>query len=497
MSSTFTPTKEQVDIVGMAKTGCNLRIQAFAGASKTTTLTMVAKDLVKPSLYLAYNKAMADEAKERFPDHVEVRTTHSLAYAHIGKNYQHKLSRPKGAYKNVGGTGGEISKLFKIKDLELGEKSKLSAAAIGLAIKATVNSFEYSADRVIADKHIPFSLLSDFKKRKGFVEKTFKKDVVKYAKLLWEKRIDLQSDILCTHDTYMKLFQLSSPELSGYEVIYLDESQDSNACLLDIFENQQCQKIAVGDSFQSIYQWRGSVNAMDKLSYMEMKLTKSFRFGKEVADIATQILKDKHTGVLSNVVNGFEKVDSTAQYGVYLGDSPYTILYRSNAGLLSDAVFFIEQGKKLNIETDMTDFIKLLTSALCLFQYDLKGVKHESIIPFSSWYELKTESTGNSELSRVAKIVENGEALRYINVLEQHYNTVTPDITLTTCHRSKGREWDIVSLSDDFPSCYDKSLAWVGLDDQERNLLYVAATRAKKELYYNTTVKDMIEYTPS
>lgn len=494
---TFTPTQEQLDIIEAAKTGVNLRIQAFAGASKTTTLTMVAKGLVKPSLYLAYNKAMADEAKEKFPDHVEVRTTHSLAYAHIGKNYQHKLSRPKGAYKNLGGTGGEISKLFKIRDLDLGEKSKLSAAAIGLAIKATVNSFEYSSDRVITDKHIPFSLLSDFKKRKGFIEKTFKKDIVKYAKLLWEKRIDLRSDILCTHDTYMKLFQLSSPELSGYEVIYLDESQDSNACLLDIFENQMCQKIAVGDSFQSIYQWRGSINAMDKLSYKEMRLTKSFRFGKNVADIATQILKDKHTGKLSNVVNGFEKIESTTHFGAYTGDSPYTMLYRSNAALLADAVFFIEQGKKLNIETDMSDFIKLLVSALCLYQYDLKGVKHESIIPFNSWNELKTESSGNGELSRVSKIVESGEALRYINVLEQHYNTTTPDITLTTCHKSKGREWDIVALAEDFPSCYDKSANWIGLDDQERNLLYVAATRAKKQLYYNTTVKDMIEYTPS
>lgn len=488
------PTQQQCDIVNEAITGCNLRIQAFAGASKTTTLTMVAEQLVKPSLYLAYNKAMADEAKERFPSHVEVRTTHSLAYAHIGKDYKHKLSRPTGRYVNVGGTGGEIAKLFKLKDLELGEKSKISAAAIGLAIKATVNSFEYSADRVITDKHIPISLLSDFKKRKGFVESTFKKTVTKHAKQLWDMRIDLRSIVMCTHDTYMKLFQLSSPELSGYEVIYLDEAQDSNACLLDIFENQQCQKIAVGDTFQSIYQWRGSVNAMNKLSYKEMTLTQSFRFGKAVADVATHLLKDSKTGERNNIVIGFDKVESTAQYGIYLGDLPYTILYRTNAALLADAVFYIEQGKKLNIETDMSDFIKLLTSALALFQYDIKSVKHESIIPFNNWFELKTESSGNAELGRLAKIVESGEALRYISVLEQHYNTDTPDITLTTCHKSKGREWNIVSLADDFPKCYDKSLNWIGLDDQERNLIYVASTRAKKELYYNTTIKDMIEF---
>lgn len=85
-----------------------------------------------------------------------------------------------------------------------------------------------------------------------------------------------------------------------------------------------------------------------------------------------------------------------------------------------------------------------------------------------------------------------GEALRYIEVLERHYNTTSPDVILTTAHKSKGREWDIVLLADDFPSVYNDKGEFVGLDDQERNLVYVAATRAKEVLCYNSTVAEML-----
>lgn len=493
----FTPTQEQRDAVALAVSGTNLRLEARAGASKTTTLTLIANALPKQSLYLAYNKSMAEEAKEKFPEWVDVMTTHSLAYRHIGKHYQHKLSRPKGAYKNVCGTGGEIAKCYRISDITLDNDKKINAAFIGLVVKETVNAYEYSADMELSEKHIPYSHLMDLEGRKGFVRKPFIKMVVKWAKALWEERIDLRSGVLCTHDTYMKLFQLSEPQLTNYEVIYLDEAQDANACLLDIFMKQACQKIAVGDSFQSIYQWRGSVNAMQKLDYPTAQLTKSFRFGENIAALAMQSLKDRNTGECLHTVRGFEIVTDDVGYdGVVDYSLPYTILFRTNSALLSEAVHLMEHtDKKINIECDVKEFVKTLESALALFQRDIKSVKHEDIIPYSTWYEMKTESKSKGELVRLIDIVERGDALHYIDVLYKHYNIPNPDITLTTAHRSKGREWEQVVLADDFPSCYTKKTKeWVGLDDQERNLLYVAVTRAKKALQYNDTMKDILEF---
>jgi len=364
------PTHEQELIVQAAKSGENLTIQAFSGSGKTSSLILASNAVVKPSLYMAYNKAMAEEAKEKFSGHVEVRTSHSLAYAHVGNQYRNKLQRPRGAYKNVCGTGSEVGKYFKVKPIELSNDKFLSVAAIGLCIRDTVNKFEHSADQTIGDQHIPVGLIRDFAKRKGFVESTFRVMVVKYAKKLWELRKDTESEILCTHDTYMKVFQLSKPKLSGYDVIYLDEAQDANLCLLDIFLKQDCQKILVGDVYQSIYQWRGSVNAMAMTNFKELQLTKSFRFGQEIADIATKILRDKHTGRCDAKLTGMETINSVATLDNLGAEYPYTMLFRTNATLLAQAVQFIKDGVKLNIETDMTDFVKLLTSALALFKGD-------------------------------------------------------------------------------------------------------------------------------
>lgn len=485
------PTKEQELIIEAAKLGENLAIQAMAGSGKTSTLVMTSNEVVKPSLYLAYNKAMADEAKEKFPDHVEVRTTHSLAYAHVGHEYQHKLSRPRGAYVNVAGTGSEIGRYYRIKSIELSGDNKLSSAAIGLAIRATVNTFEHSSDTQLADKHIPQGLMEEFKRKRGFVESTFRKLVLKHAKMLWKDRIDIDSDVLCTHDTYMKLFQLSKPILNGYGIIYLDEGQDTNKCLLDIFVRQTCQKIIVGDSYQSIYQWRGSMDAMTEVGHKTLYLTQSFRFGNHVASIATNVLREKSTGEIKAIVRGLDSIQDEVGLDIQV-PYPYTMLYRTNAALLSEAVTLITNNVKVNIESDMKDFVKMLTSSLALYKGLMKDVKHEEITPFSTWHELETEAKHKGELSRIASIIKNGSVLRYLKVLETHYNTDKPEVILTTAHKSKGREWDNVILADDYPSPYDSKGKYIGLHEQERNLLYVACTRAKKKLRYNDSVEDML-----
>mgnify|MGYP003481955951 CR=1 FL=1 len=63
----FKPTTEQNAIVERAKQGTPFKISAFAGAAKTSTLVMVADEMMHDSLYLAYNKRMAVEEKEKFP----------------------------------------------------------------------------------------------------------------------------------------------------------------------------------------------------------------------------------------------------------------------------------------------------------------------------------------------------------------------------------------------------------------------------------------------
>lgn len=56
-----------------------------------------------------------------------------------------------------------------------------------------------------------------------------------------------------THAGYLKLFQLSRPCLGRtYDVIMLDEAQDSNPCIANIVLRETgCARILVGDSHQA------------------------------------------------------------------------------------------------------------------------------------------------------------------------------------------------------------------------------------------------------
>lgn len=490
------PTDEQLVAIDVVMNNQFTKLNAFAGCSKTTTLMMVANQVDMNSLYLAFNKSMAVEAEEKFPSWVTVKTTHALAFAKFGRDIATKLKRPSGQYVNVCGTGTEVARYFRIKDIRYpvgGIYKLITSAGIGRAVRETVNAFEYSADPHITSAHVSKCALKDKKDLPSTVISAYYRTVLDHAKRLWSLRTDPSSDILATHDTYLKLYQLSKPDLSSYPMIYLDEAQDTNECVLDIIKNQTASKIVVvGDMYQQIYQFRGSINAMALLPYAESKLTQSFRFGQPIADIANAILS---CGSTKTDIRGWEKATSRVLESK-VGITPprgCTILYRTNMALVLDAVDYLHAGKKVNLEIDVKDFTKLLESAMELKNGNMKGVKHENLLPYASWYDFEDEVTNSSsELSRVYTIVEDGDYERVIGMLKTQSNVDKPDLILTTAHKSKGREFDMVMLADDFPSNFNSEGEWVGLNDMERNLLYVGATRARRVLVLNSTIQEIL-----
>ena len=66
-------TQEQQTICEAARdAGSSLKIQAFAGTGKTTTLAAIARSLPQRRfLYLAFNRAAAEEAEKRSEPHQE------------------------------------------------------------------------------------------------------------------------------------------------------------------------------------------------------------------------------------------------------------------------------------------------------------------------------------------------------------------------------------------------------------------------------------------
>src|SRR5439155_14880771 len=79
---TFVPTEQQNAIVHASKTTKeNLRLIAYAGSAKTSTLELVAHALHStPILSLAFNKRVAEEMTKRLPGHVLAKTLNSVGH---------------------------------------------------------------------------------------------------------------------------------------------------------------------------------------------------------------------------------------------------------------------------------------------------------------------------------------------------------------------------------------------------------------------------------
>ncbi|HDZ4981279.1 TPA: UvrD-helicase domain-containing protein, partial [Campylobacter jejuni] len=76
-----------------------------------------------------------------------------------------------------------------------------------------------------------------------------------------------------------------------YDFILLDEAQDTNSIMLDIVLNNNCSKILVGDTFQNIYGFNQTINAIETVQADYKKiLSKSFRSKQEILNYADYFL---------------------------------------------------------------------------------------------------------------------------------------------------------------------------------------------------------------
>lgn len=94
-TNTYKPTHEQEQALQTALTRQSFKIVAYAGAGKTSTLKLIGDNLRGRGMYLAFNKAIANEATQKFPTHVNCRTFHSLAFRHTDRQISAKLQLPR------------------------------------------------------------------------------------------------------------------------------------------------------------------------------------------------------------------------------------------------------------------------------------------------------------------------------------------------------------------------------------------------------------------
>ena len=457
-------TEEQKKAMDFMQSGKDTKVQAPAGSGKTWLLKQGSSTMPdRKGIYLAFNRAIADEAKATFPLNVECRTGHSLAFGAVGKKYAHRL-KPLPGFKLANEYDIGQTKIYPTK------------TAKGYLILDTIRNFCYSNDEELGTKHVPFlgKKISDIE----LLEFSYY-DLPKQASKIIELMMNENENIPITHDLYLKMWALGKPKINK-DFLLFDEAQDANPVILGIMQNQtHIQKIFVGDRYQQIYGWRGALNAMASVPHKHSThLSQSFRFGQPIADIANDILQkytpeDEHPiKIRGNPCQESEIKEITG--------CPDAIICRTNGGVISHIFSYIEK-YKVYLQGGATQLISLINGAQALKEG--RKTANQELALFKTWDEVIEYSESSSDgkaMSVMIKLIEKYGSSTLIDLLKQTVpNARQADIVLTTAHKAKGLEWDNVKLGNDFfyPEKKESYLA-----AGEVNILYVAATRALQTL---------------
>ena len=317
--------------------------------------------------------------------------------------------------------------------------------------------------------------------------KSIRNYIINKASEYWSKCTEESSTLPIEHDFYLKMYQLSTPDLTAtYDFILFDECQDASPVMLDIVLKQKCRKIFVGDEHQQIYSWRGAVNAMKKIEAKDAYLTKSFRFGNEIASLAQHILNFKGE---TKILRGIDTIQSKINMD-FNDNEKHTVLSRTNMEIIFEAIEC--KTRKIHIIGGVESLIRTASSAYALYQNNKKEVTEPSIKIFDSWEELTAMADFDRELLMVTKLINNFKSKlpKALNDLKKYasYNEEESNLIFSTMHKAKGLEWNFVRLTEDSGQIIDAyanfkkgELHYLNLVE-EFNLLYVAITRAKLNL---------------
>ena len=482
-------THEQAEIrdsVATLRKGNNLKVIAFAGAGKTTTLKACAEARHDHGIYLAFNQSIAREAREKLANtKCRALTMHSLAYQVMRDgNY---MTKPINLNARTFLDSGLLAR-FDIPKIRDWNNYRLGAAVI-----RTMSAFAASDDVKFSGKHAMAALVDslgdpDFMGKKAdetrYIIEKLSGPLHRIAHEYWIHSMKAQN---INHDMYLKMLDIDENlrhnAFRNSNYIMIDEAQDINPVQRSILTKTGLPLVAVGDPYQQIYSWRGAENALKKLPGRELFLTESFRFGENIAGLARNILSNIPIGRPTKQLSGSGPGNTD-------NVSKQAVICRTNTGMLDEAIEYLNRGHSVHVD-NVKGLLNDVLSAQALKDNRMNDVKSPDLKQFDSWTEMVTLSEEGSDpgLSKLVNLVKDGRIPDVKRLEDQHRdNPENADIVVYTGHRSKGLEFKSVHLGEDwfdlktmysrFKKAQEKSQKHVTLAAEAYNTVYVAATRA-------------------
>lgn len=474
MTTSFRPTAEQLAAVEAFALGSDMVLEAGAGSGKTSTLKLMAAARPKlRGIYVAYNAAIAKDAKASFPKSVDCRTAHGFAYRWMADQWGHPALRARLNGSRI--PAYQTARILGVNGmLRLGQDRLIAPHQLARIAMETAGRYCTSSDTELGYWHVPrVNGAEDPADRDALV-----KVVLPLARKAWKDLSQPTGELRFTHDCYLKLWALTDPVLAA-DYVLLDEAQDSAPVVAKVFNQQKgAQKVAVGDSCQAIYGWRGAKDAMAGMRVdHRLFLTQSFRFGPAIADEANKWLE---------LLAAKLRLTGTAAIASKLHpiSRPDAVLCRSNAEAVTRLMKFHEARVPAAIVGGGNDVRRLAEAAVELQTKGRTG--HPELCAFTTWgmvQDYVENDHGGGDLAVAVKLIDTYGAEEIMAAIDRSVPENRATIVLSTAHKAKGREWNTVQIATDFhkPSP-DEQGRQVAPAPDEAMLAYVAITRAKTGL---------------
>jgi DNA helicase-2/ATP-dependent DNA helicase PcrA len=517
----FTPSKNQKDIFNFIKKDTkNAVISAVAGSGKTTTLVQALELMPKNKtvIFMAFNKSIVNELVNRIPkrDNILIKTVHSLGYSMLTLNLdgvpeinnikyrkmlrdilysynkkttepikQYGFKNPKFAMKiidivesiedlNEDVFVSDVLALCNLGRLHLVDLENKSSGVLEIRKLASIHSVSnFNGEDEVAWYLIKLGI--------GYM------NVVDYT------------DMICLP----LIYDLPTPT---YDFVFIDECQDLNTCqrliMMKSIKPNTGRFIAVGDPKQAIYAFAGADSeSFHKLitipNTIELPLSTTYRCSKQIVDMVKHInplIKHQPKNTKGEIVNNVSYKE------IKDGDM---VLCRNTFPIVALCVKLLGEGKRAYvIGSDIGLSLKTM-----IVGCQRKTEEYNMINVLSRLYHekdkmvkknMETLLMSENEAKVDPKVILYNEKIMVIETLTK--NETDPDVViekiiklfsdsqkvgicLSNIHKSKGLESDRVFIvhRELMPSKYAQ-LDWEL--EQERNLKYVAYTRAKTKLLF-------------
>lgn len=447
------------------------------------------KDKAKSVCFVAFNKSIAEELQRRVPEGCEAMTMHSLGYRSILRSYP---GTALAEYRVQKYTAERLG--VDLRQLKIHKKPLLKGVEelVGLC----------KLNMLGGSKPVTYDQLAMLAETYDIQLEEYRNQVFDLVPEILERCKDIERDRMVDNNDMIWLPQVLNLVITKYDILLYDEYQDSNKCQQSLARRVGTRLILCGDDCQSIYGFMGATGDFDRtkaelgatpVGCQLLPLTMTRRCGKSIVAQAKQLVPDfeAHESNPRGLVK-FSKIDLYRKL-VQPGDM---VICRLNAPLLKQRIKFIMEGKKAHIVgrkdvgKRMIEFIEGRRAVTVLDLISkmaawLKNVTSKELAKpepdenkidgYQDLYECALCFTANADtVDDVIRLAEEAFADPEDN---------RPGISLSSIHKAKGLEAKRVFILCHKEAAFRKAkLVWQ--EKEQRNLKYVAITRAIEELCY-------------